>query len=432
MTTLIVVTRRAFQIHEAEKRGEDVILLTPAAQTSYWESQGINIPMFTVDDWNDYTQLSRLAVSFPKIDRILTDDEQCIAAAGFLRDFLGLPGQPFRDAFSFTDKAVMKKRLQAAGVPVAPFRVVSSLEEVAAAGNELGWPIVVKPRSGLGAINTYVIRDKEHLHDMVTAGDLNDGLPGGGMFSSATAMKPLAQHAHGFLVEKWQDVIEEYHSDIVVWDDIEKLAFTGQYITPVLQAVSADTTYPASVWSATRTEAVERTEELAWRAIRALNLRRGQVHAEVFRTRDGEYLLGEIACRPGGPSIPYMSRLVTNGEGTLEKGTAVAFDEEPPTAPNPDRRNLVGVGVPPQPGTVTRIPTEEDFRDLPGFAELIVHCSVGETLIAVPSVVVCVAIVLFESPSLDDDVLRGYAQKYTKTLADSLVVAPIDDVQQRN
>jgi len=44
------------------------------------------------------------------------------------------------------DKLVQKQTLAGAGIPVAPFRAVESEQEVVAAGEELGWPLVLKSR----------------------------------------------------------------------------------------------------------------------------------------------------------------------------------------------------------------------------------------------------------------------------------------------
>lgn len=62
------------------------------------------------------------------------------------------------------DKELTKKLLHAAGVPVPLGRPVSSLEDAIAAAEEIGWPVVVKPRDGnQGKGVTVNIQTVDHL-----------------------------------------------------------------------------------------------------------------------------------------------------------------------------------------------------------------------------------------------------------------------------
>ncbi|HWP21022.1 MAG TPA: cyanophycin synthetase [Burkholderiaceae bacterium] len=62
------------------------------------------------------------------------------------------------------DKELTKKLLHAAGVPVPLGRPVASLDDAVAAAQEIGWPVVVKPRDGnQGKGVTVNIQSIEHL-----------------------------------------------------------------------------------------------------------------------------------------------------------------------------------------------------------------------------------------------------------------------------
>ena len=60
-------------------------------------------------------------------------------------------------------KSLMKEKFIAAGIEVARGRVVRSLEEAQELIAEVGYPVVAKPDSGVGAANTYRINDESEL-----------------------------------------------------------------------------------------------------------------------------------------------------------------------------------------------------------------------------------------------------------------------------
>jgi 5-(carboxyamino)imidazole ribonucleotide synthase len=97
-----------------------------------------------VGDWRDRDCLARLAdrVDLVTLENEFVDAEQL--------DWLVAHGCPVRPSPSsvrlIQDKLRQKEALASAGLPVAPFRPVGSAEEVLAAADELGWPLVLKAR----------------------------------------------------------------------------------------------------------------------------------------------------------------------------------------------------------------------------------------------------------------------------------------------
>jgi biotin carboxylase len=101
--------------------------------------------------------------NFAEVDAVLDDlrthevepvavatmgSDQAVLPTARLAERLGLPGLPVRTAEIVADKRKMRAAFEAAGVPAAAGREVTSAEDAAAAFEELGGPVVVKPVDG--------------------------------------------------------------------------------------------------------------------------------------------------------------------------------------------------------------------------------------------------------------------------------------------
>jgi 5-(carboxyamino)imidazole ribonucleotide synthase len=75
----------------------------------------------------------------------------------------GVPVRPGSAALAHAqDKALMRERLTALGVPCPAWRVVADAAELAAFGDETGWPVVVKtPRGGYDGKGVAVVRSPD-------------------------------------------------------------------------------------------------------------------------------------------------------------------------------------------------------------------------------------------------------------------------------
>jgi biotin carboxylase len=74
------------------------------------------------------------------------------------RERLDVPGTRPGVAELFRDKAKMKAALEAAGLPVARSRLVRDEAGAQKFAAEVGYPIVLKPPSGMGAKSTFRLR----------------------------------------------------------------------------------------------------------------------------------------------------------------------------------------------------------------------------------------------------------------------------------
>lgn len=95
--------------------------------------------------------------------RIVTAGELGILRAARLRAELGVPGQSVSSALAYRDKVVMKDLVGRAGVRVPRYRAVDGPSDLLGFVREVGFPVVLKPRSGAGSVNTQLLQDEAEL-----------------------------------------------------------------------------------------------------------------------------------------------------------------------------------------------------------------------------------------------------------------------------
>lgn len=103
------------------------------------------------------------------LDRLLATLEQLQEPLGHVRDRLGIPGMSAAVAKRFRDKGRMKDVLQAAGLPCARHATVGSARAALEFVSLVGFPVVIKPPEGAGAVATHRIADRAALERALQA-----------------------------------------------------------------------------------------------------------------------------------------------------------------------------------------------------------------------------------------------------------------------
>src|SRR5688572_24622993 len=85
------------------------------------------------------------------VDRLEAVVEAHVMTAAKAREAAGIPGTSVRTAFLCRDKPAMKEVLRAGGIPCAASTGASSMDEVRAFVEQVGYPVILKPRDGAGA-----------------------------------------------------------------------------------------------------------------------------------------------------------------------------------------------------------------------------------------------------------------------------------------
>src|SRR5947208_17026767 len=88
------------------------------------------------------------------VDRLEATIESHTLAAAQVREACTIPGTSVRTAWLCRDKPSMKEALRSAGVPTAASTGASTADEVREFANAVGYPLILKPRSGAGALDT--------------------------------------------------------------------------------------------------------------------------------------------------------------------------------------------------------------------------------------------------------------------------------------
>ena len=343
--------------------GTKILALIPDSMRLAREATDPGYPIRTIDQWDNYNELARLAGEFENlgVTAVTTIDEPCIRAAAFLRDLLGLPGQGHESAVACTDKAVMKRRLAADGIPVAEHRVVHSVAQIRDFLDEIGGEIVVKPRCGFGAINTHRV-SQDNFEQLAAAGAFAPPRDLPEYFRSTTVTSDLGRVS--YLVERYIDVVAEYHCELMLHEGSEVHCVVGRYSSPLLSDWAV-----GSVWLAHQSPEAIKVRELTRAAASALGMTHGFGHCEVFRDRSGRWFVGEFASRPGGVMIPRSLQL-SFGIDNLALLADQLAGRRPSTEPGNHARGTVAWrGVPVESGTITDMPDEEQLLSLPGVIE---------------------------------------------------------------
>ena len=214
------------------------------------------------------------------VDRLESTIEAHTMAAAQAREACTIPGTSVRTAWLCRDKPSMKEVLRAAGIPTAASAAVTSAADVHAFVADIGFPVILKPRTGAGALDTVRVDD---------AGGLDEAL---GRFGG--------QGVESIAVEEFVEGHEGFY-DTVSIDGHAALDFVSHYYPNVLEAMRTRWISPQFV-ATNRIDSVGDYQELrdmGRRVNEALGIGTSATHMEWFFGPKG-LRFSEIGCRPPG------------------------------------------------------------------------------------------------------------------------------------
>ncbi|QJR35184.1 ATP-grasp domain-containing protein [Gemmatimonas groenlandica] len=243
-----------------------------------------------VDDVTNASSLEQavraLGATHGAIARCFGAYEQLQQPLASVRERLGIPGLSSEAAHNFRDKARMKDALRAAGVPVARHRLIASREDALEFIAEVGFPIVLKPPAGAGAIATQRIRDVASLDAMLAN-------------YRATAANPML--AEEFLRGTEYSLETVSVNGEAIWHSLTRYG-------PTPLDVVENSWIQWTVLLPREIDAAEFDDirAVGAKALVALGMGTGVSHCEWFRRDDGTIAISEIAARPPGANITTM------------------------------------------------------------------------------------------------------------------------------
>ena len=234
---------------------------------------------YKVDDLENYHEVLRACGYFThkygKIDRIESFNEHWLELEAALRTDFNVFGLKNEDIEIVKRKSRMKEVFRNAGIKVARGKVFKDMVEAKAIIEEVGYPVCVKPDIGVGAGNTYKIRDEEELQKFF---ELN--------------------HGEEFIMEEFID------GEIVTYDGLtNRDAETVFNSTLVYNATVLDIVrYNEDMYYYIPRDIEDDIVKAGEKIVKAFNLRERFFHIEFFRENEtGELVALEINCRvPGG------------------------------------------------------------------------------------------------------------------------------------
>lgn len=234
---------------------------------------------YRVDNMEDYEQVYRAVAYFAhkygRIDRIESHNEYWLELDAALRTDFNVFGYKNEDMLAIKTKAQMKEVFRKAGLKVAQGQVFHSDDEARKLAKKYGFPIIIKPNSGVGASDTYKIKSSKELEEFF-----------------------------GYKTAGVEYILEEFiEGDIVTFDGLTdkdgNIVFHSslEYSEVVLETVEKDNDMFYYIPREIKADLIK----LGKKCVDAFKVRERFFHFEFFRVKKtGELMPLEINCRPPG------------------------------------------------------------------------------------------------------------------------------------
>ena len=243
-----------------------------------WMTHYHQVP--TVVDAGVLTDAVRWVQDRVWVDRLETTIEAHTMATAQARENCTIPGTSVRTAWLCRDKPSMKEALRAAGVPTAASAAATTAADVHAFVDAVGYPIVLKPRTGAGALDTTRVDGPADLEAALARF--------GGQGVESIAVEEFVEGHEGFY-------------DTVSVDGRPELDFVSHYYPNVLEAMRTRWISPQFV-STNRIDSAPDygdLREMGARVNAALGIGTTATHMEWFFGPTG-LRFSEIGARPPG------------------------------------------------------------------------------------------------------------------------------------
>jgi len=216
------------------------------------------------------------------VDRLVGSLEQLQVPLGHVRDHFGIEGMGEQAAQRFRDKALMKDALRQAGLPCARHRRTNSAAEVRAFVEEVGLPVILKPRDGAAAAGTHRITDAVSLERALER------------FVPEMVEEFVVGHERSFETASVRGRPQ--------WD-----SHTRYDPAPLTVVENPWIQWTVILPREERTPDSEAIRPVAHAALDALGMHTGLSHMEWFRRSDGSVAISEVGARPPGAQIVSLN-----------------------------------------------------------------------------------------------------------------------------
>jgi biotin carboxylase len=219
-------------------------------------------------------------------DRLIGVLEQLQVPLAQAREALGLPGLSVDAALCFRDKSIMKTRLREAGLPCARHCLATSLDELTHFLDEVGFPVVVKPPAGAGAVDTFRLDGPAQVPQMLATWQPHPARP--------------------MLIEEF--IVGDEHSFDAVCVDGRCVWYSiSDYASTPLEVMRNDwIQWCVQLPRELEGRGYEAIIDAGPKALTALGMGTGLAHMEWFRKPDGSVAISEVGARPPGAQFTSL------------------------------------------------------------------------------------------------------------------------------
>ena len=292
-----------------------------------------------------------------KIDGIMTlaSDMPMRTVAAVSKE-LGLVGITEDTAVKATNKAEMRKALEAAGVPVPKFFRVTNEEGFSLATREMSGAFMVKPADNSGSRGIIKVP------------------------ATATAEEKAQAYAYSWENSRSGDVVvEEYMEGPEV--SVETLTVDGIcHVIQITDKITTGSPYFVEMGHTQPTahspEIAEKIRQVAIAANRAIGIMSGPSHTEIIVTKDGPKIV-ELGARLGGDCITTHLTPLSTGVNMVRCCIRIALGETPDLTPKFSKGSAIRY-FQQTPGVVKEISGIDAAEKMPGVRQISIVHGVGE------------------------------------------------------
>ena len=299
-----------------------------------------------------------------QIAGVMTYDEGFVELTAFVAQELQLPGISTDCAQRCRDKLLMRKSFERAGIPSAASFLVSSLEEALQRAEQIGYPVILKPRSLAGSVGVVYAASPEQIVEAYT--------------TAVAAFDERYVGAKGTLLEEYLDGPEVSVETVLSNGVVHIVAITQKqvmdlpYFEEVGHMVSALEQRPDTSALHNIVQAVHH----------ALQIEVGVTHTEIRLTHSGPRVI-EVGARLAGDLIPRLVYLATGIDLAL-CAASVATGKMPPIQSQWKRVAAVQFLYPEHPVHVCSLAVDPAYQDVEWLDQITWKAQAGDTLYLPP------------------------------------------------
>ncbi|MFK4566426.1 acetyl-CoA carboxylase biotin carboxylase subunit family protein [Enterococcus sp. UD-01] len=237
------------------------------------------IKMNNIFDYDEVEKKIRDVEKKYKIANVVSGFELTLEIASEMRNRFGIKkGPSLEEITRGRNKYLMKKNVRNFGIKIANFEIVRSIEDVKIFVAKYDFPVVIKPLSAAGALNTIKINKMSELEQYTFTND-------------------------EYLVEEYI-LGEEYHCDSVIEDGKVVFHSVAKYLEKPINVENGISSRGSIIFPSIyeKNPIVKDIIEMNQSVVEALSISNSVCHAEFFVTDFGELYFGEIGLRVGGGS----------------------------------------------------------------------------------------------------------------------------------